>query len=777
MRLPAMSRRRLLMVLLATTSIPALAGEAPSQPGSQAAAPQQTAAIENVVVTAQKRSQRVQDIPLTISVLDARKLAKLDVISTDQLAQYVPALEIATPSGRGNQPLINIRGIGLNDTNTNNAGPNGVYVDEVYQASPAGQTFQTFDLARVEVLKGPQGTLYGRNTTGGAINYVTNHPTDQFFASEDLQYGSWNTASTETTVNGPLSPTVNARGTIFYNYSDGYFTDLTDNNKTNGDNNISFRGELSWQASDDLSLLFNVHGGTVERRPDEYRFVGTLTGPGSSTQCATPAILAGSCTDLFGYKGVHDFYSGKYNRDENLYINADGGYVRADYQVGAVSLSSISALEISHKEHPEDTDADPYELLQIDYGVRSTDFSEELHASGSGTGYHWLTGFYALDETLKQDQRLALFNDIDQVSGVPGLGDGLAEQARTLNGQSTQSEALFGQGDYTVLPGLRMTLGGRLTYEHKSFDATSLTSFQQNSQGDYSPLSSIYNVQEAISARAASWRAALDYRISPSILTYGSVSTGFKSGGFNGGFLANDAVEALDQLKPIKPEYITAYEIGLHSDPLGGRARVNAALFYYKYRDLQIYNIIDSPLSTGGDVLPLSVLTNAPTATIKGAEWEFDYNPTRNLTTSAQIAYTDAVLGPFVSSDGGTALQNLTGKWLPNAPRWDVVLGTDYSVPIAYRKTLDFGASAKWRTKQFFDSTDNPLTMQPAYWVVDLRATLAPLGNKWSVSVIVKNLTGTKYLNFANNLSQTFGILEEIVGPPRFVGGEVKFRF
>jgi iron complex outermembrane receptor protein len=212
-------------------------------------------------------------------VLDAKALRRLNVQTSDELAQYVPSLEIAMPSGKGNQPLIAIRGIGLNDTNTNNSGPNGVYVDEVYQASPAGQTFQTFDLSRVEVLKGPQGTLYGRNTTGGAIDYVTAKPTDHFEASEDVQYGSWNTVSSQTVINGPLAQGINGRAAVLYDYSDGFFKDLTDHNTANGANDVAYRGEISVDRIENLDLLFNFHGGYVNRRPDEYKQVGTRPAP------------------------------------------------------------------------------------------------------------------------------------------------------------------------------------------------------------------------------------------------------------------------------------------------------------------------------------------------------------------------------------------------------------------------------------------------------------------------------------------------------------------
>jgi iron complex outermembrane receptor protein len=734
----------------------------------------QQGAVEDITVTAQKRRQKIQDVPISITVLDSRALKRLNVQTSDELAQYVPSVEIAMPSGKGNQPLIAIRGIGLNDTNTNNAGPNGVYVDEVYQASPAGQTFQTFDLSRVEVLKGPQGTLYGRNTTGGAINYVTAKPTDQFSASEDLQYGSWNSVTSQTTINGKLTEGINGRASILYDYSDGFFKDLTDHDMTNGANDLAYRGELSVERIENLDLLFNFHGGYVNRRPDEYREVGTLTGA-LGGNCASPEILAGQCTNLYGYKAPYGFYSGYYNRDEPLRINALGGSARADYHLDGITLTSITAYETSHKNHPEDSDAEPNELIEINYGVRSTDITQEFRAAGGGDSYHWLAGLYGLDEHLNQDQPILLLHDIDQVFGFPGLGDLVgAEQARTVNGQFTESAAVFGQGDYEVFPNARITLGGRLTYEHKSFDATSLASFETN--GAFPPETPLYTISENLSDRAASWHAGFDYKVLPNVLAYVTASTGFKSGGFNGGFLANDVPEALQQLRPIKPEYITATEAGIKSDFFNQRLRFNTALFDYTYHDLQIYNLITSPL--GGRALPLTVLTNAPRAFIRGAEFGLDATPIEHLTTSINLSFLDARLGQFVSGAGTPTAQNFTGNQLPNAPKFNAVLGADYAQPLARGDVVDFSVSATYRAHQFFESNNNPLVAQAGYWLLDARLSWTSPNKKWDVAVLGKNLSGQEYLNFSNDLSASgLGFLEEIVGPPRYVGGELTYRY
>ena len=772
---PGAAARRLLLVLAASGTVCGYA-RAQTPPPASSAGP---STVENVTVTAQKRKQKIQDVPITITVLDAKALKRLNVQTSDEIAQYVPSVQIGLPSGKGNQPLISIRGIGLNDTNTNNAGPNGVYVDEVYQASPAGQTFQTFDLSRVEVLKGPQGTLYGRNTTGGAINYVTAKPTDDFFASEDVQYGSFNTASTQTVINGQLMPGIDGRAAVFYNYSDGYFKDLTTDKTTNGANDLAYRGQVSVDTIENLDLLFNFHGGNVNRRPDEYKQVGTVNGP-FGANCANAQIQAGECTDIYGYKASPGFYSGFYNRDQNLYINAIGGSARADYHLDSITLTSLTAIEMSHKLHPEDSDAEPHELIQINYGVRSTDITQEFRAAGGGTDYHWLAGLYYLSEHLNQDQPIVLLHDIDQVLGPvfgdPFIGNGLAEQARTLNGQFTESAAVFGQGDYEIFPNARITLGGRLTYEHKAFDAFSEASFEQN--GVFPAETPLYNISENLSDRAGSWHAAFDYKILPNMLAYVSASTGFKSGGFNGGFLANDVPEALAQLQPIKPEYITATEIGLKSDFFDQRLRFNAAGFNYTYHDLQIYNLIQSPNSTSSLVLPLTVLTNAPKAFIRGAEFELDASPIDHLTTSISLSFLDARLGQFVSGAGTPQAQNFTGNQLPNAPKFNAIFGADYALPLARGDVIELSASASYRAHQFFESNNNPLVAQNGYWLLDARLSWTSPNKKWDVAVLGKNLTGQEYLNFSNDLSASgLGFLEEIVGPPRYVGGELVYRY
>jgi iron complex outermembrane receptor protein len=732
------------------------------------------AGLETIVVTAQKRSQSVQKIAMTINALDRRRLKQLGLTSSDQISGYVANVQVGLPSGKGNQPDITIRGVGLNDYNSNNAGPNAVYIDDVYMSAPASQTFQTFDLDRIEVLKGPQGTLYGRNANGGAINFVTAKPTDEFYASEDSTYGSYNTWSTETVVNGPIAEGVTGRIAVVHNYSDGYFHDETDGKTTNGANDYAWRGQVSIKPNDDLTIDLNFHGGLVDRRPDEYHQLGTLQsafGP----PCATNAVLAGQCVDLYGYKSPSSLYDGYYNRDQKLKVRGTGGYARINYDVGGVNLTAITAIESSNRFQPEDTDAEPYRLLELNYIARSQEISQEVRATFGRPGWTWLAGLSYLHESLLDAQVGGALVGLDGLLG-PGAGDDTAEIAAVADQQTTNSSAGYVQTDITLLDGLQLTLGGRYTYETKDFDAAGFLSLEgvDAPSAAFGPLAPTYHFLRHLANGATSGRAALSYTVRPGLLTYASLTTGFKSGGFNGGLLDNDQAVAFRQLQPIRPEMITSYEAGVKSDLLDDRLRLNAAGFYYQYHDLQIFNLVPAAANGG---LPVNVLTNAPRATIKGLDAELDVKPLPELTLRLSLGYLDTALGSFVNGAGTTAPVAYTGKQFPLAPRFTLAASAVYDIPLANGNRIELASQASYRTLQFFDSSNDPLTTQPAYWLLDLRAEYQTGDGKWRVAAFARNATDTHYLNYALDLGSPFGLIQQVVGQPRLVGGEVSFKF
>ena len=762
-----MTTRLMKLTLAATSSIVSMTAMALVLAPSAFA---QDTGIDEVVVTAQKRSQSVQDVPITISAFDADDIEALGITSSGDIAPFVSNLEIGLPSGRGNQPLISIRGVGLNDFNTNNSGPNGIYVDEVYISSPSAQTFAVFDLERIEVLKGPQGTLYGRNTTGGAINYIAAKPTDDLSVTLRQSIASFSTYQTEGAVSGPLGDRVKGRLAFSANSSDGFSKNLLTGEDVNGAGDFAGRGIVTFDPTDKLSLRLTVQGGKVDTLPTEYRFLGATDGAGGV--CTTPQIVAGQCVDAYGYGGASDFYDGSYNRREHLRVDSLGGSLRADYDFAGATLTSITAYDTNDKLHPEDTDTGPLRLLEIDYGVESKTFTQELRLAGGNDARHWLAGLYFLDEKLDQDQSVFVFLDLDTLLGA-GAGDGVSQIGRSINNQKTRSYAAFGQTDFAIAEDLRLTLGARYTSETKDFDAHGQIAFQGVGAGSgvMGPFADIFAVKRDISDDAFSGRIALDWKPAENTLVFGSVSTGYKSGGFNGGFLSSDPTEAIAQLNPIRPETVIAYEAGFKWDGLDNRLRVNGAVFYYDYTDLQVFNLI--PAVPGGTGFPVQVLDNAESATIEGAELEVIAQPTENLTLSANLGLLDAKVGHFVTGAG----EDFTDNRLALSPKLKFSGVANYRIPLASNGEINLQASASYRGDQFFDIRNDPLLQQEAYWLVDARIGYETPNGRWSVAAFGRNLTGEKYVNFAVNLTSTFGLLQQTVGAPRVGGVEVAYRY
>ena len=755
----------------------ALLAGAPAARAADAGDTASPTAVETLVVTAQKRSQNIQEVPISIQAFSGKDLQTLGIKSSVDLGAVTPNVDIALVAGPGNQPIITIRGIGLNDYDTNNAGPNGIYVDEVYQSSPASQSFSTFDLDRVEVLKGPQGTLYGRNTSGGAINFISRKPTDYYTGDFHIEYSSFNTVNIEGGVGGPIAPTLDGRVAFVVNESDGFIhNDLTGGSE-NGTNNYAARLMLQWKPVSDLSVLFNIHGGQVNNRVTEYRHIGTLAPDGSV--CSVAQANAGNCVDLFGYGTPKGFYEGSYNRNDHLKLNTLGSYLRADYRWLGLDLTSITAFEHNDKIHPEDSDASPNRLLEINFGVRSNTFTQELRAAQSTDKYHWVAGLYYLYENLKQNQPIFIFLDGDKFGGFgippgPGNFDNIAFQAFDRSNQVTNAYAAYAQGDYAITDRLKLTLGGRYTKEQKGFDYNGSVQYQQGGMDHFGDLMSLADTHEGLKSDAFNYRVALDYHLTHDILGYGSIASGFKSGDFNGSFLSLVPAEIALQLQPAKPEHVTTYEVGFKSSFFEDRLLVDAAIFYNDYKDLQVFILVPPP---PGDTtsFAVNVLQNAKKAHTQGIEAQIVARPIPPLTASVQAGWLDTRLDQYTSVRAmGTA--DYSGNQLPVSPHFSLSALLDYKVPVG-PGTADLQFSATYKSHQFFDITNDLYTVQKGYWLENVRLAYAPRDSKWEVAAFVRNLSDRRYFLDEFDLSVPFGLIQGIVGTPRSIGGEINYRF
>ena len=555
------------------------------------------------------------------------------------------------------------------------------------------------------------------------------------------------------------------------NNSSGFFhNDLTGNDE-NGTNNYAARVQLQAKPTSDLTLLLNLHGGQVDNRPTEYRHIGDLD-PTTFEQCSVADTYAGKCIDIFGYGTPKGFYDGAFNRQEHLKVNSLGASVRADWTPGSITLTSLSAFEHNDKLHPEDSDASPNRLLEINFGVRSNTFTQELRATQS-TEKVQLGRRRLLPARGPQAEPADLHPaGRRQVLRAPAPADGVAFQAFDRSDQTTDAYAVFGQGSYSLTERLKLTLGGRYTEEERGFQYDGSVQFQEGGMDHFGPLIPLADTRESLTDSAFSWRAAVDYRLAQGVMAYASVSTGFKSGGFNGSFLSLVPAEIALQLQPIGPEHVTSYEIGLKSSLFDNRLVFDAAAFYNAYRDLQVFTLVPPP--QGGTGLPVNVLDNAPKAHTEGIEAQVVARPFPALTASVQVGLLDTKLDEFVANRDPNQ-PDFSGNQLPNAPHFSAAGLIDYRVPVG-QGALDLQFSATYKSHQFFDTANDPYTTQDGYWLENARVAYSPPGSHWEVAGYVRNLSDEKYLLDAFDLSFV-GFIQGIVGTPRTFGVEVNYRY
>ncbi len=736
---------------------------------------------DDIVVTAQRRSENIQAVPLSITAFSGKSLSELGIKSSADIGQIIPNVDIALPAGAGNQPIISIRGIGLNDFDTNNAGPNGVYIDEVYLSSPASQTFQMFDLERIEVLQGPQGTLYGRNSSGGAINFISVKPSDELKVNFHTEVGSYDTFNFEGGIGGPISSTLDGRVAVAVNKSRGVGYNTALGSREDGVSNGAGRISLLWKPASSLKILFNAHGGFVDNRPTEYRMLGGFV-PGTQgdpepTICSPSSVLAGNCVNLYGYKTPAGFYDGAYNRREKLKVNSLGSFLRLDYSAGAVTLSSISSYEHVDKIHPEDSDASADRLIEADFGVKANTLTQEFRLAGSKSNYDWTVGAYYLHEVLTQDQPIRLFLDFDKYGGfgIPagvGAGDGIAQTGFDTSRQLTNAYAAYGQGTLSITDNFKLTLGGRYTRETKSFEYFGATQFQDGGINVYDPPTITANSLRKFESSNFSYRAVADYYFTPKIHLYASIASGFKSGDFNGSFLSTDPAQIERQLAPVRPETLTTYEVGFKSSFFDNRLTFNLTGFYNDYRDMQVFTLVS--ITEGNITLPVNVLDNAKKAHTYGLDLELIARPVDDLTIRLNAGLLETKLDEFVPNVDPTQ-PNFSGKQLPLAPHVSFSGLIDYKVPLT-SGALDFQLSASYKGKQFFDISNDPYTIQAGYWIGNARVAYQFRKN-WEVAIFGRNLANKKYFLDQFDLINPFGFVQSIPGAPRTIGAELNFKF
>jgi iron complex outermembrane recepter protein len=683
--------------------------------------------LSDIVVTAQRRSQNIQDVPIQIVAISGNAITEAGIRDPRDLTLLVPNLAFQSGS-QATSASIFIRGVGISDFNANVTGAVGVYVDDVFIGANSGKLFNIFDSDGIEVLKGPQGTLYGRNTTAGAVRFSSRKPTDILQVDAAASYGRFNEVQLEGGIGGPIVPgllKVRVAGT--YTHRDGTDFNRVTGNRLNNLNLGALRGIVDFTPSDSLLLRASVHWGRNRSGARQFQHRGQgIDLAGNSNFSASGVPL-----DAFGYAdtdGNRD--AGDYDVEGKESVDVFGASLLAQLNLDTVTLTSITAYEQVNHRTLEDTDASPNNVITGTYIDRPRQFSQELRLASRQTGaFTWLVGGFYFHDTLRTDSSY----DILRVLRDPTAPLGGFDPANSIGiqrfpyTQRTESFAVFGQGDYHITDRLTATLGGRYSSDRIKF---AYSSFFDDS-GVVVP---IVSTDQAKTFRDFSYRAALAYKFDRTLL-YASASKGYNSGGFAGG-ASTDPV----QLLPYRSEKLYAYEAGLKTDFLDRRVRFNAAAFYYDYRDLQVF-VFD----TSGTV-PVQRKLNAGSAELYGLETDVTIRPTRNLSLNFATSLLHAKYTQFTA----LAAADYTGNRLVSAPTFAISGGATYTRPIGSLGSLRARVDGSYQSRVFL-TPDNVVANQvKPYGLLNARLSWLPDGDRVEAAFWAKNITGTRYLQYVS---------------------------
>jgi iron complex outermembrane receptor protein len=725
--------RQFCALLLATVALAPLAARAQTaaQAAPAAAAAPSDTSTQEIVVTAQKRSERLQDVPVAITALSGSQLAASNITDLRQLVNVAPALRM-DQTGIFTQPTI--RGVGSAVTGPGSDSNVATYVDGFYQPSQAGNDFDLSNVTQVEVLKGPQGTLFGRNATGGAILVTTKDPGPTAGGDVELSYRSFNDVRGQLYFQAPITDKLWANIAVYERSSDGFKQDATTGQNTAPVKTDDVRIKLLYQPLDQLKFTLTL------QHVDLSDPIGAAYSAwqGNSIGNEIPGAVVTSARDKTSF-----------NDQPKNQIQSDAVYLKSQYSLGWATLTSYTAYHYEKDKEVSDLDVSNAPVFSAFWNQREETFTQELNLGSSGKGpLDWVVGaFYFHDK-----------------SGYPHFFFNAADYGGAQWVQ-TNAYAGFADATYEVLHNLYLTAGVRYSSETQAFSYDSpVAPFV--SPG--TPAVALYDHTWT----SVNERAVLRYKFSADSNVYFSYSNGFKSGAYNTLSWAP---------KPVDPESIDAFEVGFKTAQHSWR--FDSSAYYYDYKNLQFtaYQF----LPNGSSVIELE---NAAKATIYGADAQLTYNFTHDLDVHVGGAWTHARYDAFPGATaytpntaviGGVSylvgntevVANAKGKTLVRAPDFTATLGADYKTDLPYGRMV-LAANAYFSTKVYFDPAN--MLSQPDYATLDFKATWVMPNEVWSVSVFGDNVTDTKYVT---QLAPSGFGTGAIYGYPSVFGVEVGAKF
>jgi outer membrane receptor protein involved in Fe transport len=769
-------------LMLASVSAAALAA-APAF--AQAAAPQAAPAAgpEEIVVTAQKRQENVNKVPMSITAVTARHLDNAGIKQPRDLGKLTPSF-VYTDSSVGS-PIYTLRGVGFSDISLGGRPTVSIYEDEAPIPFSIETRGASLDLERVEVLKGPQGTLFGQNATGGAINYIAAKPTRTFQAGAELSYGNYNALDLNGFVSGPVTDTLSARLTVEREQMDGWQKSYT-TGKTNG--SVDFtngRATLAWTPTSRLRASLTLNG-FIDHSEVQAGQVIAIQPDIPAAAAFVPGLLT---YPLAPHNDTAaDFNPGDDYHRHNGFFQAN---LRVDYDLAA-NLTVTSLTSYSHYNERQLQDIDGTTLSninQITFG-KIDSISQELRVSGSFLDRgHFVAGLnYAHDRVLQSDVDHIPDSTLAYLFTPFGLP--LFTSFRDMDNQDSSTYAVFASGDYSLSDQFKIYGGARYTRAIDNFNGCTSDTGDGVAALDYGTLENVFRaglglgpnppipvggcvtgdatftpelVRSRLDESNVSWRAGGEWTPRPHLMIYANASKGYKAGSF-----PDLGATVATQLSPARQESVLAYEIGFKAT-VARTLQLNGAAFHYDYSDKQILGDVLDPF-----LGPLLKLVNIPKSEINGAELQLAWAPIRGLNVTAGGSYIDSrILDHFTNYDPRGVLTDFNGESFPNTPKWQLVADADYQWPVTDRLDAFVGGGVTYQSQTNSQLGDLPILSVNARALVDLRGGVQSADGTWRMEAWGRNVGNVYYWTAANRSIDT---VVRFTGLPATYGVTLTYR-
>lgn len=731
--------------------------------GTTTAAGAQQSMADDIVVTAQRREQNLQDVGVSVTAISGQQIKSLGLTDAKDIGKIAAGVVFDSAAGGSINNTLTIRGVSQSDFSPNQEAPNSVYLDDVYISSPSAAGFTFFDLERIEVLRGPQGTLFGRASSGGLVNYISRRPTEEFDGYFELGYGSFHQHYTEAAIGGALAQGVRARVSGRWERADGYLRNLAPGGEDTFERHSwGLRGQIEFDLSASVTArMVMSYDRSPRHREGMYKTLNAYiddNGNPAPLPIDLDAFGTGPGNDFAGYRDPNsDAHRAAFNNVGFFESRRFSPTLYLEWDLGQATISSITNYMNFRANYDEDCDGGPIDFCNIPILQSLKQFSQEVRVNGSSGPMNWTAGIYYLDV----NQHVTNSFLFPELSGT----DFAFDDSNPVH-QKLKSVGFFGQMEYRFSDRIRGILGARYTHDDKSFD--SKVFFHELGNGYdggvgsviYDPPLVAYDFSEETVGSLArakknmwSGKVQLDYTPNDNTLLYAGVSRGVKGPGFN----INLGATLTNEETPFKAEHLYAYEIGAKLELLDRKLRANGALFLYDYSDFQGYAFNGLTGRVGNY-----------DGSFKGGEIELTAMPGPLTTFRIGVSYLESKVKNVIGAY--TGLRNMQSI---QSPKWTVNGLASQGFDIGSGR-LTAQWSFDYLSKRYSSIDNNFATTVPGSFVHNARISYLLETSNVEFSAFVNNISDVDRMNYSFDLVASTGSLLRTYAKPRWWGISVR---